>query len=229
MARPATKTKPRQDDVEFFDVEQRTTEWHELRRGIPTASKFSIIMASGVDGEDSKTREKLMNVMAGEILTEEPAESFVNDAMARGVEMEPEARDYYKRTTFAELTSVGFVRRTIHRPLGEPLVVGCSPDSLVESDGALEIKTMRPDLMIPIIKKGPAGLPAQHRAQCQGTLWVTGRLWCDLQIFYRGMPYGPRFRMERDEQYIARVRDAVEVFVYELHKLVQDIRSRGPR
>jgi putative phage-type endonuclease len=223
--RRATAIKPKADDVEFFhDIEQRDPEWHALRRGIPTASKFSVIMASGADGEDSKTRAKLMNVMAGEILTGETAETFRNEAMDRGVEMEPEARAYYERATFSALTKVGFVRRTIHNPIHGPLIVGASPDSLVDDDGILEIKTTRPDLLIPILKKGAAGLPAIHKAQCHGTMWVTGRAWCDLLIYYRGMPKA-RFRIERDDVYIAKIRNAVEVFAFELATLVRELRT----
>lgn len=229
MARAATKVKPRPDDVEFIDVEQRSEEWFAARIGVPSASKFSVIMATGEDGEDSKTRTKLLHLMAGEILTGKPAETFVNEAMERGVEMEPEARAYFERVTFSDLKQVGFVKRTIHNPLGDPLVVGCSPDSLVDEDGVLEIKTMRPDLMIPIIKKGAAGLPAKHRAQCQGALWVTGRARAHLQLFYRGMPVNPRFTLERDDVFITKIKNAVDVFSYELRKLVADIRALAPR
>lgn len=181
-------------------------------------------MASGEDGEDSKTRSKLLHVMAGEILTGAPAESFTNEAMNRGIEMEARARAYYERTTFSDLKSVGLVKRTI-RGFEVPLIVGCSPDALVDDDGVLEVKTMRPDLMIPIIKKGAAGLPARFRAQCQGSLWVTGREWCDLLIYYDGMPVAPKYRIERSDQQIARIRDAAEIFAYELRKLVTDIKA----
>lgn len=230
MAKAATATrKPPEDTVEFIDVEQRSEDWQATRRGLPTASKFSVIMASGQDGEDSKMRTKLLYVLAGEILTGETAETFRNEAMERGIEREPEHRDYYARTSFADLTQVGFVKRTIHNPLGDPLVVGCSPDSLVDKDGVLEIKDMRPDLLIPIIIKGAAGLPARHRAQCQGSLWVTGRRWCDLLMRSRGLPAVAKFRMERDDAYIARIKDAVEVFTYDLRKLVADLERMGGR
>lgn len=220
---------PKPDEVETFDFEQRSQDWHDARRGVPTASKFSIIMASGKDGDDSKMRTKLLHVMAGEILTGETAETFRNESMERGVEMEPEARAYYARTTLSELKSVGFVKRTIRNPLGSSLVIGCSPDSLVDADGCLEIKTMRPDLLIPIARAGAAGLPSVHRAQCQGTMWVTGRAWCDLQLYYRKMPVAPRFRMMREETYIRRIRDAVEAFTFELNHIVDEMRSMGPR
>jgi len=225
--RRATAIKAKPDDVEFFDdIEQRSDAWHDIRRGIPTASKFSVIMASGKDGEDSVGRQKLLYVMAGEILTGETADSFRNEAMERGLQMEPEARAYYGRSTFSTLMPMGFVKRTIHNHLGTSFSVGASPDSLVDQDGVLEIKTTRPDLLIPILKRGAAGLPSVHKAQCHGTLWVTGRSWCDLLIYYRGMPKA-KFRIERDESYITKIKNAVEVFSYELGQLVAEMRKLG--
>lgn len=220
---------PQTDVVDIYDGPQRDDEWHAQRRGIPTASKFSVIMAQGEDGEDSVTRAKLMNTMAGEIITGETASTFRNEDMDRGIEMEPEARAYYARTTFSSVIEVGFIKRIIKNPLAEkPLVVGCSPDALVDDDGGLEIKVSRADLLIPILRKGAAGLPTKHRAQCQGNMWVAGRAWWDLLIFCRGMP-AAKFRIVREEVYIKKIRDAVEKFDYELDRLVKEIQAMRPR
>lgn len=228
MAKAAAVRKPKPDDVEFFyDVEQGSEEWNALRRGLPTASVFGTIMASGTDGEDAKTRTKLLYRLAGELLTGETAETFRNSAMDRGIEMEPEARKAYARGTFEKVTRVGFVRRTIYNPLGDNLVVGASPDSLVGDDRTLEIKTMIPELLIPVADKGAAGFPTRFRAQCQGSLWVTGRRSCDLMIYYRGMPVAPKFTLERDEEFIRKIRDAVEGFSYDLRQLVKRITAMG--
>jgi hypothetical protein len=225
-AKTAAKRKPPEDVVEFFfDVEQRSPEWHELRRALPTASKFATIMASGKDGGESVGRRKLLYQLAGEKLTGEIAETFRNDATDRGLAMEAEARDFYGRTRFADLATIGFVKRTVRNPLGSEFVAGCSPDSFVGKDGILEIKTTRPDLMIEMALKGAAGFPSEHRQQCQGSLWVTGRSWVDLLVFYRGMPIAPCFRIERDESYIARIAAEVERFDWELRKLIEQIRN----
>lgn len=225
MAKTAVKAKA--DEVEVFqEIEQGTPEWRSLRIGVPSASNFATIMASGKDGGDSATRRKLLYKMAGEIITDEPLEDFKSSEMIRGNEMEPELRDWYSRTRFADVAQVGFVRRTIHNPLGLSFAVGCSPDALLGKDGVLEIKTMRPDLLIELMERGAGGFPPTHRAQCQGALWVTGRAWCDLIIGYRGMPK-LAFRVERDESYIAGLAAAVEVFDYELRALVAKVRKMG--
>jgi hypothetical protein len=207
-------------EAEFFpDVEQRSTEWFELRLGIPTASCFDVVMAEG----EGKTRTAYLNVLAGEIITGRTGYAFRNEDMDRGIVLEPEVRHDYGRSRFCSLAAIGFVRRRL--PSGR--FAGCSPDSLVDADGVLEIKTHRDDIMIRILDRGAPGFPAEHRAQCQGTLWVTGRAWCDLILYSH--PSMPRasFRIVRDEAYIKRLSDAVEVFDYDLHKLVAKIRSMG--
>lgn len=223
------KTVPK-DEVEFVDVEQGSVEWKKAHIGVPSASNFATIMASGVDGGESIGRRGLLYRMAGEVLTGEPGETYKNAAMQRGNDMEPEARDWYARTRFADLTLVGFVKRTVRRRLSPTdLVIGCSPDALVGSRKVLEIKTMAPPLMIELLNKGAAGFPSEHRAQCQGTLWVTGREELDLVVYYRGMPVSPTFTIERDEAYIKKIEAAVEVFDYDLRKLVERVRSMGAR
>jgi hypothetical protein len=217
----AKNKPPPEDDVEFLDVEQRSDPWFEVRRGLPTASKFSTIIADGKDGEASRTREKYMKLLAGEIVSGQVAESFRSEAMERGTRMEPEARDWYERTRLADLTQIGFVRRTVRVPLGADFVIGCSPDSMVDKCKGLEIKSLAPHLLGEIKDRGAAGFPAQHRAQLQGTMWACDWDEMDLVLFYTGWPNPPVFTMERDDFYIAKLKEQVERFDYELKLLVE--------
>ena len=107
MTKASTKKKPPPiiapptAAVEFFyDLEQRSETWMELRRGIPTASKFSAIMAEGRDGTDSLTRQSYMEILAGELLSGRPAETFQSEQMRRGIEMEAAAREHYAKSRF---------------------------------------------------------------------------------------------------------------------------------
>lgn len=201
--------------IEIIDVEQGSEEWFKARLGLPTASNFSTIMASGRSGGESKTRDKLLKQLAGEILTGEPAEAYTNFAMERGKAMEGEAREFYAFARDVVPTRVGFVRNGI---------MGCSPDSLIGEDGVLEIKTQAPHLLIDTLTRGT--FPSEHRAQCQGSLLVTERKWVDLLVFYRGMPPFIQ-RQERDEPYIQEIKDAVDIFEGELRKLVDRIKAMG--
>ncbi|SEN67776.1 lambda exonuclease family protein [Bradyrhizobium sp. OK095] len=196
--------------MQIFDVEQNTPEWLEARRGIPTASAFSQILAKG----EGKTRRTYMLKLAGEIITGQPMEGFSNEHTERGHEMEPEARDLYAFSTGAELRRVGFIRN------GR---AGCSPDCLVGDDGGLEVKTKLPHLLIDLMLKNE--FPNEHRAQVQGTLWITDRSWWDLTVYYRGVPPFT-IRAHRDEKYIQTLATEVDRFNAELDAVVAEIRRR---
>jgi hypothetical protein len=201
--------------IQTFNCEQNSPEWHEARRGIVTASQFATVLAKSKDGGVSLTRKTYMLKVAGEIITGEPAENYSNEYMERGHAMEDEARDLYAFQTGATLQRVGFVRN------GR---AGCSPDSLIGEDGGLEIKTKAPHLLIELILKNE--FPPEHKAQVQGTLWITGRQWWDLWVYYRNMPPF-KIRVQRDEPYIQTLATAVDRFNAELDAVVAKIRARG--
>lgn len=207
------------------DCEQGSDAWRALRLGIPTASNFSDVMADGKDGNASKMRTGYLYRLAGEILTGEVAEeTFRSKSMERGVEMEPEARDQFARRNIGmQLERVAFMRRKL--PSGR--YVGASPDSLFDKRrSGLEIKTIKPELMIPRLIAG-AGIPPEHRWQVYGTMFVGELDRVVLSLFYRGMPVSPKFEVRRDERTIKELSEALEVFDHELHKLVAKVRAMG--
>lgn len=201
--------------LEIFDCEQGTDEWFRARMGIPTASEFATVLAKGRKGEDSKTRKTYMLKLAGEILTGEPMEHYGNVHTDRGTAMEPEARDLYSLVNDVELQKVGFIRCNERK-------AGASPDSLIGDDGILEIKTKLPHLHIDCLLRGE--FPPEHRAQCQGQLWVTDREWCDLAVYWPGLPLIVR-RMTRDKEYITELGAAVRQFNEELAEVVEKVRG----
>lgn len=202
--------------ISIFNCAQGTEEWYLARAGIPTASMFATVMASGRGGGESKTRAKYMRQLAGEIITGKPIEGYSNHHMERGHEMEPEARDLYAFATDTVPEIVGFVRN------GNK---GCSPDSLVGANGMLEIKTKLPDLLIECLERDD--FPPEHRAQCQGALWVAEREWIDITVYWPGMPVFIK-RAYRDEPYIKTMAGAVDQFNDELSALVERVRAYQP-
>lgn len=195
--------------VQVFDCQQGTPEWFEARRGLPTASEFSSVLAKG----EGKTRMAYMRKLASEIITGEIGESFTTAAMERGKVMEAEARDLYAFIHDAPLTQVGFLRN------GQK---GASPDSLSGDVGGVEIKTQRGDLLIETLLRD--GFPPEHKAQCQGFLWVAEREWVDLVVYWPKMPMFVK-RTYRDENYIKALSVAVDVFNSELRDLVAKVRA----
>lgn len=201
--------------MQIFDCEQGSPEWFAARMGIPTASEFATVMAKGRGGEDSKTRKTYMLKLAGEIITGEPMESFTNGHMERGKIMEDEARDLYCFMADTEAQRVGFIRSDDK---------GCSPDSLIGEKGMLEIKTKLPHLLIDILLKDE--FPPEHKAQCQGGLWVAEREWIDIGIYWPKLPLFVK-RAYRDDGYIANMAGAVKLFNEELAATIDQIRRFG--
>lgn len=198
--------------IEVMEMEQGGDEWRSARLGIPTASRFKDVLAKG----EGKMRKTYMQKLAGEILTGEPMDSFNSVHMERGKVMEDDVRQMYGFLNDGmELQRVGFIRN------GQK---GCSPDCLIGSNGLLEIKTELPHLLIDTIVSD--NFPAEHKAQCQGGLWIAEREWIDIAI---GWPKLPLFvkRAYRDETYIANLAGAITTFNEELASLVEKIRAYG--
>ena len=197
--------------LQFIECEQNSDLWLEARCGIPTASGFADVLANGKGGAPSKTRQTYMYKLAGERITGKPAENYRNAYMDRGHEVEDQARAWWEMTTGQTVQRVGFIRCDERN-------VGCSPDGLVGESAGLEIKSVAPHLLIPILESGE--FPAEHKAQVQGSLWVTGRSHWHCVAFFPGMP-GFKTVIERDEAYIAKLAVAVKEFNQELDALVK--------
>jgi len=196
--------------MQIVDCVQGSPEWIRARMGRPTASQFAAVLAKG---EEGKTRRTYMLKLAGEILTGEPADWYSNRHMERGREMEPEARAYYAMVRNVDPQLVGFV---INGP------AGCSPDGWIGKKGVLQIKTAAPHVLIE--KLIADQFPLEHKAQCQGELWVSEREWVDLLVYWPTLPPLLK-RVVRDEAFIAKLEAAVKAFAEELAELVDRIRA----
>jgi len=195
--------------MEIIDCPQGSPEWFEARLGVPTASMFSTVMAKG----KGLTRATYMRKLAGEILTGEPMENYTNGAMERGKEMEAEARSAYAMVRDVDVREVGFIRN--HG-------AGASPDGLVGDDGGVEIKTKAPHLLIECHERDD--LPPEHRAQVQGSLWITERKWWEFVAYWPSLPIFI-VRVERDEDYIDNLAQEVADFNQELSAMVERMRG----
>lgn len=200
-------------ELQIFDCAQGSEEWINCRLGIPTASQFSTVLAEGKTGGDSKTRRTYLCKLAGEIITGKQMDSYSNGHMERGHEMEEEARNAYAFMHDVEPVKVGFMRR------GD---MGASPDSLVGDSGLLEIKTKLAHLQIEVLLSGE--LPSEHRAQVQGQLLISGREYVDFASYWPALPLFV-VRVFREEEYIKRLSQEIEIFNAELRLIVEQIRK----
>lgn len=198
--------------------EQGSPEWFLDRCGHATASEFSSVLAKG----QGKTRAAYVRRVVAECVTGKPIEGgFRNSHTERGHDQEPHAGLAYEAHTGEPILRVGFLKHATLR-------AGCSPDGLIGSDGGVEIKCVIPTVQLDTILG--KDYPSEHKAQVQGSLWITGRQWWDLVSYSPDMPEHLRlyvFRVKRDEEYIANLEREVRAFLTEVDAMVGRLMQIG--
>lgn len=203
------------DTLQIIDVPQNSQEWLHARLGIPTASCFGLVVAPGRADQPSKQRQTYMLTLLGERLTGELSEQASSPNFDRGHRMEIDAANDYEFRQRVTTETIGFMRR------GN---VGCSPDRLITGTrGLVEIKSKKANLQLAAILADE--LPAEHKAQVQGGLLVSGYEYCDFVSYWPGLPLFVK-RVYRDEAYIDWLRDELDAFNEELDALDRQMRER---
>lgn len=204
--------------MNITNVVQGTSEWFAARCGRVTASRIKDVLAKIKSGE-AAVRKNYKAQIVVERLTGIAQETYTNAAMLYGTESEPQARAAYTFRTDNEVTEVGFIAHPT-------LLAGCSPDGLIGEDGGLEIKC--PFQSAVHIETLLNGIPPEHIAQIQGSLWITGRQWWDFVSFDGRMPAHLQLyvkRVERDDKYIAMLETEVLTFLDEVSEVVEKLSS----
>ena len=186
-----------------LNVVQGSREWQAARLGIPTASGFERILTP--TGKLSASADGYMCQLLAEQLIGQPMDLADTGFMQRGSTMEAEAVKYYELQRGVDTAKVGFCLRDDGR-------VGCSPDRLVGDDGLLEIKCPAAPVHVMYMLEG---FPKKYMPQVQGQLWITGRKWCDCLSYNPELPPA-LLRVERDEEYIEKLSDAMDEFLVNL-------------
>ena len=213
----------------IYNFDQGTEEWFAIRRGKFTASTFKDLFAT----KSTATYQNAIKKVAYERLTGESPESFTNDYMARGSELEPQARRAYESYTFTEVEQVGFYE------LNE--WVGCSPDGIImpgiddnlvyiqktgsdslwsPTKGLIEIKCPSYATMIDYLRAKK--LPNQYLYQVQGQMWITGAGFCDFVAYHPKLPLLV-VRVMRDENVIEELKAKIDTAIKEAQEIIDDI------
>ena len=179
---------------------QNNATWDADRAGRITASNFKAVMSKGRGDKPSESAFTYMcHVIAGRMAG--PAKEVKGvAALEHGNETEGMGLGRYKWEN-GEVEQTGFI---VHPRLD---FCGGSPDGLIGTDGALEIKCpINRDIHLKTVIR--AEVPAEHLPQCQGILWITGRSWLDFVSFFPSLPHPWDYfvkRIERDDEYIAQL------------------------
>jgi hypothetical protein len=182
-------------------MEQRSPEWREARAGRITASRFGDVLAK----PDTKRYRGYVQELAWARIGVPDFSPEDLPWFAHGKEWEDEARGLYEWETGREVERVGIY---VHAELP---FVACSPDGVSPGRG-LEIKCRKSIAghMESIRKK----VDSIHVPQIQGGMWVCGFDEWDFVSFFKGTLQGSPKRLihihtvERDDKYIARLREA---------------------
>ena len=197
--------------MKILEAEQGTQEWLAARLGRPSASQFHKLVTT--KGKPSTSADKYIDTLIAERLMGYSEPLFVTDAMQRGTDLEPEARQTYEFMYNAQVEEVGFI-------LDDSGEFGCSPDGLV-GDGGLEIKCPAGHNHIAWARKKVC--PSKHYAQVQGCMWITDRKWWDFMSYHPDMkPFV--VRVERDEEFITQLAVQVQAAVDEIISEVENLK-----
>lgn len=159
---------------------QGSEEWLAARCGLLTASEMKHIITPTLKVADNdKTRAHLWELLA-QRTTKYVEPSYIGDDMLRGFEDEVEACILYGKH-FAPVDNIGFITNDRWG-----FTIGYSPDGLVGSQGAVEVKSRRQKFQIQTIAE--AEVPPEYMIQLQTGLLVSEREWIDFISYSGGLP-----------------------------------------
>ena len=199
-----------------MNAPQGTEEWLKKRLGKITGSTIHKIMSLK---ENSSTRAKLLQDLTLERISGSPTKNIVTGPMARGLELESEARSAYELKN-QKVILTGFID---HPTIKE---AGASPDGLVGEDGLIEIKCLNIKNHNEIVNKQT--LPKQYNLQIQFQLACTNRAWCDFVAYHPESDhslYVKRVLPEYD--LIKEIHEKAIIFVGEVEEKYRAMKERN--
>jgi hypothetical protein len=187
----------------IHDMEQLSDEWFAAKSGLPSASKASQILTP--TGKLSTQSEAYMNQLLAERagFGDPPMEQ--TEWMARGIKLEPQARDLFELEQDLKVRQVGFITN-------DEGTAGCSPDGLIGGILGFEVKCPKASTHIGYLRKG--GLPAYYAPQVHYSMAVTELDTWYFMSYYPGLD--PLIYMVHWTDYTDKVLEAVNQFTDKL-------------
>jgi hypothetical protein len=186
----------------IVDAAQRSPEWYAARSGRLTGSSAGDMLAKIKTGEAAARRDLRLRLVCERLTGQPQDDSFVNDAMQRGLDLEPAARGAYEALTGNVVRSTGFL---VHPTLS----AGCSLDGDVDDfAGIVELKCPKSSTHLEYLRGGV--VPARHIPQITHNLWISGAAWCDF------LSYDDRFPEPLQTFYVRVFRNDADIAAYEL-------------
>lgn len=196
--------------LNFYDIQQGSELWLQLRKGKFTASNFGDLFAK----ETTATYQNAIYKVVFELLTNESPESFSNDYMVRGNELESEAREVYEFETCNKVKNGGFMLYNNF--------VGASADGIINDKKGLEIKCPKYSTMINYLLKKE--LPSQYFWQVYGQMMVYD---FDAVDFFA---YHPKLKplivtVQRNEDILKELKEKLEICINSVQTIIKQLKE----
>lgn len=175
----------------FYDIEQNTDEWLDLRLGKFTNSNAPIIMANYGKDFGDPAKKYAVQLALEQITGQKSVNSFSSEHTERGHMQEPIARMCYENERFCDIKNGGFFCWGSY---------GDSPDGLVSNDRVIEIKSVIASVHYETLKRG--SFDPAYKWQLIGHLDCTTRHYCDFVSYCADFPEGKQiaiFQLDRDD------------------------------
>lgn len=189
--------------------EQGSIEWLNDRAGRITGSMVKVVRKRLKNGDWSVPAKKYAFKLAFERISKGVLDdTYKNAYMKRGNDLETGARIVHECKDNIFITETGAFLSACGR-------FGASPDGLIGEDGGAEYKCfLSPDELFPILIEGDI---STVQDQVQFNMLATGRIWWEFFLYTPQLenvtaePF-KKYRIERDEEYIAEMLEDLHEF-----------------
>lgn len=153
-----------------YDCEQYSQEYWGFRRGVPTASEFHKIITPKTMAPSASAEKYICRLIGDKFDLLYPRTGPTSADMRRGLELEPESRNWASFELGHDIEQVGFITTDDGR-------LGASPDGLIPAiRRGIEFKNPAPEQHVEWLldrdDNGKVRLPFDHRIQCHGSMIV---------------------------------------------------------
>jgi exodeoxyribonuclease (lambda-induced) len=155
--------------MQIHNFDQRSPEWHAIRKGKLTASVAQAI------GNSGKGLVTLVYTLLAEKYSKAEPVNYTNEDMERGVALEEAALAMYSADKDKQIQRVGFVEIDKY--------TGFSPDGLIDDNGIIEIKCPNDKNYFKLLVNGEDEIDNTYIWQVNCQMLLSERKYCDL-VFY---------------------------------------------
>ena len=170
----------------FYDIEQNTDEWLELRAGTVGGSSISKVMANYGKAFGAPAKALALDIALYKVRGYFEKQGYSNAHMQRGHEQESIAKQLYEDHNFIDVLNGGFFENGL---------TSCSPDGLVEYDGMIEIKSVIASVHYAYQSKDT--YDSSYKWQMLHEMKEANRDWVDFVSYCAEYPLGNQLHIKR--------------------------------